>query len=78
MKDLSYLNAFNHKVIRSVRRILNHGITVEDIDRFLNNDSNIENASPERKAQFVKDMKERGWELKKPCGDCKEEKKRKS
>lgn len=35
MKDLSYLNAFNPKIIREARRIIAHGITVEDIDEFL-------------------------------------------
>lgn len=33
--DLSYLNAFNPKIIREARRIIYHGITVEDIDEFL-------------------------------------------
>lgn len=80
MKDLSYLKAFNPKILREARRMMKHGITVEDIDRYLSGDSvqtkrdSMENASPERKAQFVKDMKKRGWELKKPCGGCKKKK----
>lgn len=35
MKNLSYLKAFSLKSIRSARRIINHGITVQDIDEFL-------------------------------------------
>lgn len=35
MKDLSYLQAFMPKVLRSARRILEKGFTAEDIDRFL-------------------------------------------
>lgn len=83
MKDLSYLKAFNPKIIREARRIMNHGITVEDIDVYFRDNlvqitrDSMENASPERKAQFVEDMKKRGWELKKPCGGCKEENKEK-
>jgi len=75
---MSYLDAFDLKAIRSARRIISHGITVEDIDKYLSKDrdstSQLENALPERKAQFVKDMKKRGWELKKPCGGCKKKK----
>lgn len=37
MKDLSYLNAFNLKIIRGARRIINHGVTVEEIDEYLAN-----------------------------------------
>ena len=35
MKNPAYLSAFNPKVIREARRILQHGITVEDIDEHL-------------------------------------------
>lgn len=35
MKDLSYLQAFTPKALRSARRILEKGFTAEDIDRFL-------------------------------------------
>jgi len=34
VKDLSYLNAFDKKIIREARRIIYHGITVKDIDRY--------------------------------------------
>lgn len=37
MKDLSYLQAFPTKVLRSMRRVLKCGFTLEDIDVFLEN-----------------------------------------
>jgi len=35
MKNLSYLSAFNSKIVREARRIIQHGITVDDIDKYL-------------------------------------------
>jgi hypothetical protein len=35
MKNLAYLQAYGLKSIREARRILNHGITVEEIDEYL-------------------------------------------
>ena len=35
MKNLSYLQAFSPKVLREARRIIHHGLTVEDIDEYL-------------------------------------------
>ena len=35
MKGLSYLQAFSPKILRETRGIIHHGITVEDIDRYL-------------------------------------------
>ena len=35
MKDLSYLNAFDSKAIRSAKRIIAKGFTVEDLDKYL-------------------------------------------
>lgn len=37
MKDLSYLDSFNPKIIREARRIIKRGITLEDIDLYLKN-----------------------------------------
>lgn len=37
MKDLSYLQAFPIKVLRSMRKVLKCGFTLEDIDTFLEN-----------------------------------------
>ena len=39
MKDLSYLNAFSSKAIRSARRIMSKGLTIEDLDEYLENES---------------------------------------
>jgi len=36
--DLSYLDAFGSKALRETRRIMKHGTTVEDIDKYLNED----------------------------------------
>lgn len=35
MKDLSYLDVFDNRVIREAKRILEHGITAADIDEYL-------------------------------------------
>jgi DNA-binding transcriptional MerR regulator len=35
MKDLSYLQVFGSKTLRSVKRILEKGFTLEDIDAYL-------------------------------------------
>ncbi len=79
MKDLSYLKAFNPKIIREARRIMKHGITVEDIDRYLSGDS-VSVPSERRKSgkriQYGKvqgnprPFENRG----KPCGGCKKKK----
>jgi len=75
VRDLSYLQAFSPKSLREARRILKEGFTAEDITTFLAGsfERTMKNASPERKRQFVEDMKKRGWILKKPCGGCKKE-----
>lgn len=70
-KDLSYLEAFDQKALRSVKRILEKGFTLEDINKFLEQPK--ADMTPE-KAELMKKM---GWELKKPCGKCKDKKKEK-
>ncbi|GAJ24751.1 unnamed protein product [marine sediment metagenome] len=65
-KDLSYLNAFNPKILREARRIINHGITVEDIDEFLKQPfepKKIYNPQPRPNLSM----------LRRPCCDDKEE-----
>ena len=64
MKDLSYLEVFDSKTLRSTKRILSKGFTLEDIDRFL---EETKVSMTPKKAELMKKM---GWELKKPCGGC--------
>ena len=40
MKDLSYLQVFGSKTLRTVKRILEKGFTVEDIDAYLSESRN--------------------------------------
>lgn len=41
MKDFSYLNAFSPKTLREARRILNKVFTVEDMDKFIDNNRDV-------------------------------------
>ena len=72
VKDLSYLEAFSPKTLRSVRRVLKKGFTIEDLDRFFGQSETPRVARESGKAELMKKM---GWELKKPCGGCKDKKK---
>ena len=72
LKDLSYLDAFKLKTLRSVRRILRKGFTIEDIDRFFDQSEPPRVTEVSGKAELMRKM---GWELKKPCGGCKDKEK---
>lgn len=80
MKDLSYLQAFSTKVLRSVGRILEKGFTAEDVSEFLEQPvQTIENALPERKesSKRIQYGKAQGnprpfEDRDKPCSGCKE------
>lgn len=67
MKDLSYLQVFPVKVIRSARMIIAKGFTVEDINKYL------ENLEPIIQGNFAAVVDRRpviskpGTKLEKPC-----------
>lgn len=75
MKDLSYLQAFSHKVLRESRRIIAKGFTLKDINDFLEEPDKYQ-MSPEVEAELRQSMKaaetlERmGFGQRKPCGGC--------
>lgn len=64
MKDLSYLQAFPTKVLRSMRRVLKCGFTLEDVETFLEN--------PDAHQKPVEGENALAGRLEKPCcGDSK-------
>ena len=63
MKDLSYLNAFDSKAIRSAKRIIAKGFTVEDLDEYLENEEKYL-GPPVMKEEEAKAVLKR---LKRPC-----------
>ena len=76
MKDFSYLQAFSISVLKGARMILEKGFTIEDINEFLGRPRVPEvPITPERRRQRIENMRKMGWELKKPCGGCKDKKK---
>ena len=66
-RDLSYLQAFSPKALRSAKRILEKGFTADDINAVLGQPK-----MPPDKAALMRKM---GWELKKPCRGCKDKEK---
>ena len=54
MKDLSYLQAFSPKILRSARRILHKEFTVKDIDDFIGTPSKIDRREILAKTKFGK------------------------
>ena len=63
MRDLSYLQAFDPKAIRSARRIIAKGFTVEDIDEYLENMDKYKETPTEVKEKPKSLLKR----LEKPC-----------
>ena len=63
-KDLSYLEAFSPKALRSAKRIINKGFTVEDIDLYLSNVGGMDLLGDSAGTGRQKTIAER---LEKPC-----------
>ena len=63
-KDLSYLEAFSSKALRSAKRIISKGFTVEDIDIYLSSTEGIDLLGNSAGTGRQKTIAER---LEKPC-----------